>query len=115
MYPDMPIDEIPENPPAEFNIADRIGIPRWLPRPVMVHSPVWALLEQLLGINISVAPGNPWSVYIPDEWGYVLELEGYATPFLATGCWARNEELLAVDSNCDGWDLGDIVEGPKIT
>jgi hypothetical protein len=59
--------------------------------------------------------GNYWSIYIPDEWGYKLEQQGYATPFLTKGRWAREEELLAVDRNCNGWDIDDIVEGPKIT
>jgi len=115
MYPDLDPSEIPENPPAEFNIADRIGIPHWLPRPVLVHSPVWALFEHLLGARIPIATGNPWSVYIPDEWGYAMEQDGYAAPFKVSGYWGRHEEFLAVDHNCDGWDLGDIVGKPKVT
>jgi RHS repeat-associated protein len=105
MYPNSSIDEIPENPPAEFSIADRIGFADWLPRPSLI--PPFIPMPSL--------GGNYWSIYIPDEWGYKLEQQGYATPFLAKGRWAREEELLAVDHNCNGWDIGDIVEGPNIT
>jgi hypothetical protein len=103
-----------ENPPPEFNLLDTIGLPGWLPRPVLVHSPAWALLEHLLGARIPLSIGNPWSVYIPDEWAYALEQDGYATPFLAKGRWAHQEEFRAVDRNCDGWDVSDIVGEPKI-
>ena len=36
MFPNLPPSEVPENPPAEFNVMDRLGAPTWLPRPVLV-------------------------------------------------------------------------------
>jgi hypothetical protein len=59
-------------------------------------------------------PYTNWTVYFPDEWGKALEDEGYAVRFDAKGEWARKELLIAVDRNCDGWDLGDIESGPII-
>jgi hypothetical protein len=104
MYPDMDPDEIPENPPAEF---PRIGIPDWLPRPL--------LFPPILPFPIIlITPADPWSIYIPDEWGKALEDDGYAASFQVEGRWARYQELLAVDRNCDGWDVSDIVGSPII-
>jgi len=94
-----------ENPPAEFNIADRIGIPGWLPRPY--------LLPPIFPFPI-IIPDNAWTLYIPDEWGQALEDDGYAASFWAKGTWARYEQFLAVDHNCDGWDVDDILGEPMI-
>ena len=95
-----------ENPPAEFNIADRIGVPDWLPRPL--------LLPPIFPFPI-IIPDNAWTIYIPDEWGQALEDDGYAASYWARGRWARCEEFLAIDRNCNGWDVGDIVVEPMIT
>jgi hypothetical protein len=120
MFPGLPLNEVPETPPAEFNLADRIGVPGWLPRPVLVRSPAWASLEALLEASplvghIPISTGHPWGIYIPDEWGYAMEQDGSANPFMAQGWWTREESFFAIDHACDGWDYGDIVDGPEVT
>jgi hypothetical protein len=78
-----------ENPPAPVDLA-----PEW----------VFPVLPWI--------PWKPhyWRVYFPDEWGLALEEEGRAKSFTVRGIWTRVEEGLAIDLDCDGWDIGDIPE-----
>jgi hypothetical protein len=106
MYPPG-TENIPENPPAEFDFAEFLGLPSWTPRPVFGPPPFTYMV-------LAIRP-NLWSVYIPDEWARSLETEGNAASYWLHGRWARNEEFVAVDRNCDGWSADEIVEGPIVT
>jgi hypothetical protein len=85
---------ISENPPAPMDLA-----PEWLP-PILPGLPPWGR--------------HHWRVYLPDEWGLALEHEGRAKSFTVKGIWKRVEWLLAMDRDCDGWDIGDILGEPRI-
>ena len=102
MYPGLNQNEVPENPPAEFSFAEFLGIPEWVPRPSWIP-------------NLYLTGHNAWSVFIPDEWAHSLETEGTAKSFWLHGLWARNEEFVAVDLDCNGWSVDEIVQGPVIT
>ena len=98
------------NPPAPLNIA--AALERLLEMPPFIGllpRPRWDAPNRL------VSPGdNPWIVFIPDEWGLSLETAGLAASFDAKGTWRRCEAIVAVDGDCDGWQVRDIVGKPRV-